>query len=213
MNKIKLIIFDAGDILYDATLWRKYLYQYLVKHFKIKLTYAEVFYFWDNYYLKEIYQGRADYKESFMRFMELLGIDLTEKQKKQLEARKKEIEKNTKPREWVLPLFKKLKRNKTMIAILTDSESRGTKVARRYKEWSIFEYIDAIVSSKDIGFIKPYRESYEFVLTKLKCRPENALFVGHDYDEILGAKNVGIKAIEYTKSNEFIVEINNVFKN
>jgi putative hydrolase of the HAD superfamily len=76
------------------------------------------------------------------------------------------------PLRWRLELFKKL----------------GLKKGKHY---------DKLFLSHLIGYEKPHPKAYIKVLEYFKVKPEETLFVGHDREEIEGAKKVGIKTISW----------------
>lgn len=205
MTDIKGLIFDAGDVIFDATLWRKWLYDFLLNNYDIKLSYEELFFLWDNYYLRDIHLKRISYSEGFERF--LIHLGLSRKQMKVIIDEsinnKKIIEKQTTPYKWVYEYFPKIKSKSIKMGILTDSENTAETIRKRYDNWQISKYIDVIVSSADNGYIKPYRESYLMIVKKLHISINEAVFIGHDRDELLGAKILGIKFIDYFNKKEF----------
>ena len=205
MSKIRGIIFDAGDVLFNARLWRKWLHKFLKEEFNLKLTYSDLFYLWDNYYLRDIHLKRLDYNDGFCKFLNHLGLG-QEKIKtinqKSFE-KKKEIEENTKPYKWVYNYLPKIKSKGIKIGILTDSENSSIIIKKRYNIWEIDRYIDIIISSADTGIIKPYQEAYLFILKELDLNINATIFIGHDKDEILGAKILGLKTVNYFNKTSF----------
>jgi len=204
LNKqIKLIIFDSGDILYDASKWRKVLYKYLKKNYQIKLNYKETFYIWDNYYLKFVYLDFISYEQAFIGFLSFFSIKLSKEEIKHLKKIKSEVEKSAKPFSWVKKTLGSLKNRGVKVAILSDSEAKCSEIEHRYKEWGILECIDKVFSSKDMKTIKPYREAYMNVLKYYKLSVKDTIFIGHDEDELIGAKNLGISTIDYNDKKNF----------
>ena len=78
----------------------------------------------------------------------------------------------------------------------------------------ISEYFDIVVVSGDVGYIKPSRELFEYLLARLGCAPGEVLFVGDDWlADIVGACAVGMPAIQvvgYT-SKQFADRMEKVF--
>ncbi len=214
MSNIKGLIFDAGDVIYDASKWRKWLYKQLKEKIKINLSYSELFFLWDNYYLREIYIKHENYTKIFINF--LIDINFPKKEIEEFliinNLQKKEIENKTRPYKWVYKYFSLLKEKKKKIGILSDSEQSSRKIAKRFEKWEILQYIDTIVSSKDTNYIKPYPQAYYYILKKLKIKVENTVFVGHDKDELIGAKLISLETINYNNKNEFFNFIENVLK-
>ena len=61
------------------------------------------------------------------------------------------------------------------------------------KSYGIYDYIDTIVVSCDIGYRKPHPKIYEYVLEQLSLKPKEAIFIGDVLDiDIYGAKKLGM---------------------
>jgi len=57
-------------------------------------------------------------------------------------------------------------------------------------------YFDAIAFSAEVGWRKPSREIFEWVLERLQMAPENCVFVGDSpKEDIAGALNVGMRTV------------------
>ena len=63
-------------------------------------------------------------------------------------------------------------------------------------------FFKAVVISGEIGWKKPSQHIFKFALSKLSSKPEEAIFVGDDYEaDIVGAKNVGMKTVFLSKES------------
>lgn len=197
MSRIKAYIFDAGDILFDATKWRKWLHKYLKDNNLTQLTYSEMFHIWDSNFLYEVYRGRMEYSQAFEQFLLFLQLSKTQIKivKKASDEKKPVIEASTKPYKWVYEKFPAIKKKGIKIGILTDSEKHLPAHKKRYRKAGLLQYIDVICSSADTGFVKPDPRAYKLILKKLGIKPSEAVFIGHDKDELIGAKNIGMNAV------------------
>lgn len=82
------------------------------------------------------------------------------------------------------------------------------------------EYITDVFCFKEIGYVKPSKEYFEYICFALQCRPDELLFVGDDYHkDYLGAVNNGLHAIlldtqanasEETRSISSLQELNDL---
>ena len=59
LNKIKAVLYDLGDIFFEAHLWRKWMYSEFSKMNLVKGTFAE-FYFDYDAYLQNLYTMVVD---------------------------------------------------------------------------------------------------------------------------------------------------------
>jgi HAD superfamily hydrolase (TIGR01509 family) len=90
-----------------------------------------------------------------------------------------------------------LKNRGMKLAVLSDTESSEPVVRRRLREMGIEQNFDAVVTSIDIGHVKPQPEAFAEVLHRLNTTSDHAVFVGHDVDELEGAMRCGLTAIAY----------------
>src|SRR5260221_6806754 len=110
------LIVDVADVLYDATLWRRWLWR-LVARLNPSTTYAKFYESWDRKYLADVNCGRREFGEAFQAF--LLDSGLSWAQIDEIEAasrlRRHSLESNVRPlpgvvktitqlAEWGLPM-------------------------------------------------------------------------------------------------------------
>jgi putative hydrolase of the HAD superfamily len=64
------------------------------------------------------------------------------------------------------------------------------------KRIGLFEYMDALVFDRDVGWRKPARPIFEFALEKVQARPNECIFVGDEPRwDVEGSQALGIDAI------------------
>lgn len=108
------------------------------------------------------------------------------------------LEKMT-PFKYVMPLMKQLKHRKIEIGILTDLTAHIQH--RKIKKLCITEYIDAIVTSEEVGAEKPSNIAFSRIIQKLHCNPEEILMIGDSQKkDIDGAVNVGMRGMLFSES-------------
>ena len=108
------------------------------------------------------------------------------------------LEKMT-PFKYVMPLMKQLKHRKIEIGILTDLTAHIQH--RKIKKLCITEYIDAIVTSEEVGAEKPSSIAFSRIIQKLHCNPEEILMIGDSQKkDIDGAVNVGMRGMLFLES-------------
>ena len=190
------VIFDMGDIFFDATLWR----QALTKHLQgqgVAIDYPGLCRRWETC-LVEVYLGRREYWDAFRGFLADLGLEGDRLKRAVAFARRQtaQVEDRT-LFGGVAETLARLKARGLKLAVLSDTESPEPRVRRRLAEMGIEAYFDAVVTSVDIGHVKPEPEAFEAALGRLGVEVAQAVFVGHDEDELLGAHRVGLVAVAY----------------
>lgn len=189
-----------GDLLYDASVWRRWLYNYLTESKVISLSYQEIFDIWDNKFLSKIHTAGLDYVDGFIDFLNYLGLTYKEKETllKINWERKLKFEEEIKPFALVSETLSKLKVYGIINCILTDTELNTEQI--KYKltdKLRIGRFIDFIVASSEIKYRKPQKEAFVACLKKMDLGKEEVIFVGHDADELTGANDFGITTIAY----------------
>ncbi len=194
--KFKAAIFDMGDIFFDATVWRKGLTEHL-RDAGVDIDYPTLCLQWEAK-LVAVYLGQRPYWEAFEEYMFDLGLDAqgVADAITYARARAKEIEKRT-LFDGVGDTLRDLHEAGVKLAVLSDTESSEPRVRQRLAELDIEQYFDAVLTSIDIGHVKPTAEAFQRVLDAVGMTKDEACFVAHDDDELTGAQAFGITAVAY----------------
>lgn len=82
------------------------------------------------------------------------------------------------------------------ICLVTNGVSRTQR--GRLKGAPLMEYVSDVFISEEIGYHKPQKEFFDYVLSKIGAEREDALVIGDSVtSDILGGKNAGIAACLY----------------
>lgn len=194
---IKALIFDVGDILYDASLWRRWLAVELSAHGET-VTYDRLVETWERF-LVPVYKAQQDYWEAFEAMLSEFGLD--EKDHPALIAKAKEkgqaVQVDRCPMPEVPETLAKLQSAGIKLIALSDNESGEEGVRKTLKQLGIEKYFDAVVSSFSIGHVKPEPEAFDYAIEQSGVPKENCGFVAHDIDELEGAQHHDLFAIGY----------------
>ncbi len=148
-------------------------------------------------YSKKARIGKISYKEALTLWLRDCGIKNVKTVARKFISFENKIWKN------VLIFYGKdvLKfiSKKVKIIALTDSPHSAKWVRKILKIGKIDKYFYKVYSSHDLKMEKP--KSFKYLLKKFG----NFVFLGHDDDEILGAKKLGIKTIGLKNENADIV--------
>jgi len=196
--KFKALIFDVGDILYDASVWRKWLTEELAGTYGKSVTYPQLVEAWEAQ-LVDVYKGRAEYWDRFTALMHQFG--LSEDQVTQIEASAREkgksVQVDRQPMPEVPETLAKLQTGAVKLIALSDSESGEAGIRKNLNQLGIEQYFDAVVSSFAIGHVKPEPEAFDYAIAQSGCTKAECGFVAHDIDELEGAQAHDLFAIGY----------------
>ena len=191
------LVFDIGDTLFDATVWRRWLAARL-RLLGAPITPDQLVQRWEAL-LVDVYRGRADYWRRFGELLASMGIrgqrarELT----RQARARGHEVQTCRVLFDGVRQTLVELRDAGARLAALSDTESTAADVRRSLADLGIVGCFHAVVSSADIGCVKPQRRAYEAAADALGLPVAACAFVGHDADELAGAMSAGMFAIAY----------------
>ncbi len=191
------LIFDNGDILYDAAAWRRWLTKHL-QGIGIAVSYDELVACWEQK-LVDVYRGNAEYWERFHELLADLGVPETKTVELIELARSKgqQLQNRRQPMPGVGQTLKQLHELGIKLGVLSDTESGEAGVRQILAQLEIEAYFDAVIASRDIGTVKPAALAFELAVQRIGLPKSACGFVGHDIDELQGASECGLVAIAY----------------
>jgi len=193
---LKLVIFDAGDVLYSLGDIRPIVKSFLDRY---NADFERSERIWKKIEQKAR-KGKLNRKEAHKKWIEELG--LPKKALREWEEIDRRIvwRKVIKRMAWVNWMLKKLSRN-YKIAVLSDSIESAAEKRKSMERLGIdVNCIDKIFTSYDLGREKPNLLTYKTVLNYFHAKAEEAVFVGHSKDEIEGARKLGLTTISFGNS-------------
>lgn len=207
---VKLIIFDAGDILYDWSKWLKTFEEELEKFSKKhKINFPKNHHeIWDSGDIgKSAAVGKISLKEAHRRHLKRMGLpeNLTDEYH---ELDKKTLRSIKLKDRNIRDIILKLRKRAYKIAVLSDTPHPKSYKEIVLKIVRLSDLFDEIFVSSEIGHKKPDKEAYFAVLNHFRVKPSETVFVAHDEDELVGAKKLGIKTISYQghESGDFVIQ-------
>ncbi len=195
---LKLVILDAGDVIYDSKYIMKKFYEEHEKFFKkFGIDPKEDEKLWMKYY-KKVQKGKVSLKKARELIFEKLGVPKS-KLKEWLRIDREIKMKYIRPFKNAKGVMRKIKKIGLRIAILSDTAVPSSWRIQMSRKIGIVEgrEYDKGFYSNVIGYVKPEKKAYLTVLKYFNVKPSEAIFVGHDKEEIEGAKRVGIKTIAF----------------
>lgn len=195
--KIKLIIFDAGGVLYKNVSKQVILNEF--KKFIRSLGYEpekdpEIV--WNKLHALGR-EGKITPTKFIKLLFEEVGIPIN-LMDQWLRSYKNLWKTFGKTENGVNEILQNLKTKGYKLAILTDYIGPKRRKISQLRLANIeYQLFDEIFTSYELGYAKPKKEAYLKVLEHFKCKPEETIFVGDEEDEIEGAKRLGILTIGY----------------
>ncbi len=183
---IKLVLFDLGGVIIKVPDDENY--KRLGKISGTSPAYAERV-------VKEeaepFESGKITLKEFEKRVAGILGIKPSEVRWLQF------FKKTAKPDNAMVELVTELKRNYT-VAYLSNADRWRYEHVRNHVIRGFADLFDYKFVSFKLGCVKPYSPIYKKVLSKLKLKPSEVIFIDNIAKNVSGARAVGINSIIFT---------------
>ncbi|HIQ49640.1 MAG TPA: hypothetical protein EYH56_00430 [Nanoarchaeota archaeon] len=150
--------------------------------------------------------GELKYREVIEKYFEALKVRSPKKLAKEfISFEKKILKKYLKLIPFAKKVLKEIKNLGIFLVCLSDSMYSCNELRNILKELGIAKYFDIIYTSNHLKCEKP--EAFKVLIKKLKLKNKKVIFIGHDNDELLGAKEFGFITIGLKNENaDFIVE-------
>jgi len=195
---VRGVLFDFGDVLYDATVWRRWFLR-LLSHLGLHTNYRSFFRIWDRDYLVDVHRGRRDFNEALEAFLFSVGLSRGQIDEVGMacRARRRRLEANARPLPGVKSTLGRLHKAGLVLGVLSDSEHPVSVLTERLSRFGVAELFSTVVSSIDLGWTKPDPACYLAALSAMKLPAGEVAFVGHDAVELAGAAAVGMSTVAF----------------
>ena len=97
----------------------------------------------------------------------------------------------------VLSTLARLRRLGIMTGVITNTFQSSAEKWRWFTEHGLAPYLDRILSSSEVGLVKPDPAIYQLYVAECGLCPEEVAFVGHDLEELEGARAAGLLALAF----------------
>ena len=193
---VQAVLFELGDVLYDATLWRRW-FASLLARIGFRTNYREFFAPWDERFVREMHCGRQSFAEAFRGFLAATG--LTHGQIDEIvvacASKRRDLEENLCPYPGVRSVLHQLAGRGLRLGVLTDSEYPARQLEERLERMHVLECFETVTSSRDMGRAKPDAACYRAAAEALGVAPSAVAFVGVRERDLAGAASAGCQAV------------------
>jgi len=146
--------------------------------------------------------GKLDVKMYWQMLREKTGIHAPD------DALSHEVLSRFTVRPWMLDLVKKLKQASIRVAILSDQTKWLDEFAKKHGFFQLFE---RIFNSYYLGMCKRDLALFDYVVAEMGVKPEEALLIDDNQENIERAKQRGLQGILFQTRESFESELTEVF--
>lgn len=193
---VAALIFDPGDVLYDATMWRRWLLQQLLR-LGLHTHYRTFYRVWERDYLADVHCGSRDFWNALRSY--LLEVGLSRGQLDEIlvsaQARERQFQAGNRPLPGVPATLAQLASRGIRLACLCNSHCPAAQLVDDLDRLGLADRFEIVLSSFDLGAAMPAVGSYQSALARLRLSADDVAFVGHDSQELAGAATAGLWTI------------------
>ena len=188
------MVFEPDNVLYDASHWQRWLWQ-LLSRLGVQRDFAGFRRIWQRGYLVEAQRGTRDFADAFRAFLADWGLSAGQINEVEAasNAKRREALQNVRPLPGVVKTLATLNESGVTLAALANSELPGRELRDQINRLGLGGRFQTVLSSRDLGCVKPTPNCYQAVLDALRFAPESVLYVGCLGDELSGASAVGLR--------------------
>lgn len=198
---VRGLLFDFGGVLYDDTVWRRWLLR-LLSHVGLHTHYSSFYCVWDRDFAADVYCGRRPFCDAFAAYLRSAGLPrgLIDEVMAACRGLRRELDESIRPLPGVRCTLARLARMNLALGILSDSELPAERLEARLEGFAPRQTFRAVVSSFDLGRTKPDPVCYRKAVAQMTLCPHEVAFVGHETAELAGARAVGMPTIAFNGS-------------
>ncbi len=195
---VRGLLLDMCDVLYDNTVWRRWLLQ-LLSRLGLHTSYRAFFRVWDRDYLDAVYRGQCSFGEAFRAFLRSAGLSRGQIDEVDAagRARRRHLQANVRTLPGVKKTLGRLHKSGFKLGAIGNCESPADVLQERLERLGLNSIFSTVVSSIDLERTMPDPICYLRALADLDLPPAEVAFVGHDTAQLAGAAEIGMPTIAF----------------
>jgi len=205
---VRGVLFDMCNVLYDDTVWRRWVLQ-LLSHLGLHTNYRCFFRVWDRDYLDEVHRGERTFYDAFAKFLRSAGLSTGQIDEIQAacQGRRRDLEDGARPLPGVKTTLGRLHQAGLVLGVICNSEHPASVLADRLGRFAFTKMFAAVVSSIDLKRTMPDADCYRTALENMRLPPEQVAFVGHDAVQLAGASAIGMPTIAFNFDPDAVADV------
>ncbi|HUT09766.1 MAG TPA: HAD-IA family hydrolase [Thermoguttaceae bacterium] len=195
---IRGVLLDMCNVLYDATLWRRWVLQLLTR-LGLHTSYRSFFKIWDRDYLDAVHRGQREFCEAFEAFLASAGLSRAQIDEVEgaCQARRRILQEGARPLPGVKTTLGRLHKSGFVLGAISNSESPASVLQQQLGRFGLDRLFTTVISSFDLKQTMPEEICYRTALESMNYPPAQVAFVDHDTAELAGATAVGMPTVAF----------------
>jgi FMN phosphatase YigB (HAD superfamily) len=192
------VVVDVPDVLYDATLWRRWLLR-LVCRMGLPCDPVSFLQDWDANYLPEVHCGRREPTEALQSFLLAGGFSWAQVDEIEAASRvqREALENSPRALPGVVNVLSRLAQSGVALLAWSDAPHPAAKVSHLLDRLGLVGRFQAVLTSFEIEHSQPAAECYAAMLEQLALPACEVAYVGHEKAHLAGAYAAGLRTVAF----------------
>jgi len=195
---IRGVLLDMCNVLYDATVWRRWVLQ-LLSRLGLHTHYRSFFKIWDRDYLDAVNRGQRTFREAFEAFLASAGLSGAQIDEVEGagQARRRILQEETRPLPGVKTTLGRLHKAGLVLGAISNSEQPASVLRQQLARFGLERMFTTVISSFDLKRTMPDAICYRAALESMDLPAAQVAFVDHDTAELAGATAIGMPTVAF----------------
>lgn len=187
------LVFDLGNVLYDASAWQRWLLQ-LLNRIGLHTHYEAFFRVFERDYLEAVYRGEREYWDALREFLFAVGLSRgrVEEVLAAGHGKYRELWDDVRPLPGVAATLAQLGSRGVRLGVLCNAGCSAERLTAKLERLGLAKRFAVVLSSHDLHAAKPAAECYLAAISALDAPAESTGFVGHETLDLAGAGLAGM---------------------
>ena len=206
MAPVSALLLDVRGVLYDASLWHRWLFQ-LVSRMGLHTHYATFFRVWQREYLEQVYCGRLEYWDALRQFLATVGF--TRSQIAEIEAaghsRLRAFEDDIRPLPTVPSTLTQLDRQGVTMGILAYAPWTAEVLEEKLRRLRLEGRFSTLLSSYELRTMGP-ADQFRKAVSELHRQPAEVAYIGQDTRMLAHAREAGLQTLAINYDQDAVAD-------
>jgi FMN phosphatase YigB (HAD superfamily) len=192
------VVVDVPDVIYDATLWRRWLLR-LVWGMGFSGDPVGFLRDWDANYLVEVQSGHREPTEALQSFLLAWGFSWAQVDEIEAASRvqRQSLEHNPRALPGVVKTLTRLSEWGLPLLAWSDAPHTAAKTSELLDRLGLSGQFQAVLSSLEIEHTQPAGECYAAMLDQLAVPARDVVYVGHERAHLAAAQAAGMSTVAF----------------
>jgi FMN phosphatase YigB (HAD superfamily) len=206
-SSLDAVLLRAENVLYDATLWRRWLLQVLSR-MGLYACYDTFFWVWQRDFLPEVHAGRRDLWESLAAFLRTAGMSSGQVDEVLAACRPRYRHYRNSVRTFagVHTTLQALRDRGTRVGVLNHAVDTPAEFGAQLNQLALHDCFDVVICSTELGVCEADGLGFQVACRRLRSRPTRTALVSNDPVEISTAARLGFFTVGFNNSQRAPVD-------